>query len=194
MILIVDNFDSFTFNLVQVFQQLGAEVLVRRNDEPELLGLASDPRLRGLVISPGPGHPRSTGLCSRVLGEIPEDMPVLGVCLGHQLLGWMGGREVNRAEQVMHGKTSMVHHTGEGLFQGLPDPIQVCRYHSLIVDNSTPSELFDVTAWTDRGEIMGLAYRRRPWMGVQFHPESILTPDGPQLMGNFLDLCRLKAA
>jgi anthranilate synthase component II len=193
MILIVDNFDSFTFNLVQVFQQLGAEVLVRRNDEPEILELAADPRLDGAVISPGPSHPRNTGLCSRFLATLPETMPVLGVCLGHQLLGWLAGKEINRAERIMHGKTSLVHHDGSGLFQGLPDPIQVCRYHSLLVDNSTPSDLFDVTAWTDEGEIMGLSYRSKPWMGVQYHPESILTPEGPLLIGNFLGFCRLKS-
>ena len=194
MILIVDNFDSFTFNLVQVFQQLGAEVLVRRNDEPEIIDLAADPRLRGAVISPGPSHPRNTGLCSRFLDVLPREMPVLGVCLGHQLLGWKAGQEIRRADRVMHGKTSLVHHTGEGLFRGLPDPVQVCRYHSLLVDGSSPSQVFDVTAWTDDGEIMGLAYKSRPWMGVQFHPESILTPEGPRLMDNFLDCCRRKVA
>jgi anthranilate synthase component II len=193
MILIVDNLDSFTFNLVQVFQQLGAEVLVRRNNDPEILELAEHPGLEGAVISPGPSHPRNTGLCRLFLEALPERTPVFGVCLGHQLLGWLAGAEVGRAERVMHGKTSMVHHDGKGLFEGLPDPFQVCRYHSLLVDNRTPSPVFDVTAWTDEGEVMGLSYRDRTWMGVQFHPESILTPEGPRLMENFLAICRQTA-
>ncbi|MFP4070824.1 MAG: anthranilate synthase component II [Desulfovibrionales bacterium] len=189
MILIVDNFDSFTFNLVQVFQQLGAEIEVLRNDEPDVLRMAGDERINGVVISPGPSHPQNTGLCRELLTLLPPELPVLGVCLGHQLLGWMAGTPVVRAGRIMHGKTSMVHHRGTGLFRGVPLPMQTCRYHSLLVQNTTPSSVYDVTAWTDQGEIMGLSYRDKPWVGVQFHPESILTPDGPRVLENFLHMC-----
>lgn len=188
MILIVDNFDSFTFNLVQVFQHLGVDPLVLRNNEEKILDLATDPAFKGFVISPGPSHPKNTGLCKDFLSRVPDDVPVLGVCLGHQLLGWLGGMEIIRAERIMHGKTSLVHHKDQGLFKGLPNPLQACRYHSLLVriEGDPP---FDITAWTDEDEIMGLSYRDKPWMGVQFHPESILTPDGAALLNNFLAMC-----
>lgn len=189
MILLIDNFDSFTFNLVQVFQQLHADPVVLRNDEPEILNLATHPDLTGLVVSPGPGGPEDTGLCREALKIIRTDLPVMGVCLGHQLLGYLGGAKVERADRIMHGKTSLVHHDGTGLFQGLPNPMEVCRYHSLLVKPGAKKLPFRVTATTDEGEVMGLAYTDRPWVGVQFHPESILTPDGPKLIANFLALC-----
>ncbi|MFW6324489.1 MAG: anthranilate synthase component II [Desulfovibrionales bacterium] len=189
MILILVNFDSFTFNLVQVLQTLGADPLVFRNNEEEIFRYAGNEDLEGVIVSPGPGHPRNTGLCSNFLSILPRHVPVLGVCLGHQLLGWMAGCEVDRGERIMHGKTSMVTHTGNGLFTGLPNPMQVCRYHSLVIKKQCTAA-FDITAWTDQGEIMGLCYREKPWLGVQFHPESILSPDGPGLLDNFLSICR----
>lgn len=194
MILLIDNFDSFTFNLVQVFQSLGANPLVLRNNEPEILNLATNPRLQGAIISPGPSHPRNTGLCLEFLDLVPRTIPVLGVCLGHQTLSHYSGVTVGSARRIMHGKTSDILHGGEGLFEGLPNPMQVGRYHSLAVHEENRTDLpFEVTARTERGEVMALAFRDRPWVGVQFHPESVLTPDGPKLLGNFLKMCNLSA-
>lgn len=194
MILLIDNFDSFTFNLVQVFQSLGANPLVLRNNEPEILNLATDPRLQGAIISPGPSHPRNTGLCLEFLDLVPRTIPVLGVCLGHQTLSHYSGVTVGSARRIMHGKTSDILHGGEGIFDGLPNPMQVGRYHSLAVHEENRTDLpFEVTARTERGEVMALAFRDRPWVGVQFHPESVLTPDGPKLLGNFLKMCNLSA-
>ncbi len=194
MILLIDNFDSFTFNLVQVFQSLGANPLVLRNNEPEILNLATDPRLQGAIISPGPSHPRNTGLCLEFLDLVPRTIPVLGVCLGHQTLSHYSGVTVGSARRIMHGKTSDILHGGEGIFEGLPNPMQVGRYHSLAVHEENRTDLpFEVTARTARGEVMALAFRDRPWVGVQFHPESVLTPDGPKLLGNFLKMCNLSA-
>lgn len=190
MILLIDNFDSFTFNLVQVFQSLGANPLVLRNNEPEIPNLATDPRLRGAIISPGPSHPRNTGLCLRFLDMVPRTMPVLGVCLGHQTLAHHSGVTVGSAQRIMHGKTSDIRHDGRGLFEGLPNPMQIGRYHSLAVHEEDRADLpFNVTARTEQGEVMALAFKDRPWVGVQFHPESVLTPDGPKLLKNFLSMC-----
>ncbi len=190
MILLIDNFDSFTFNLVQVFQSLGANPLVLRNNEPEILNLATSPRLRGVIISPGPSHPRNTGLCLQFLDLVPRTMPVLGVCLGHQTLAHHSGVTVGSARRIMHGKTSDIRHDGTGLFEGLPNPMQISRYHSLAVHEEERTDLpFAVTARTEQGEVMALAFKDRPWVGVQFHPESVLTPDGPRLLKNFLSMC-----
>ncbi|MGE4504950.1 MAG: aminodeoxychorismate/anthranilate synthase component II [Desulfovibrionaceae bacterium] len=186
MFLLIDNFDSFTFNLVQAFQQLGASPVVVRNDRGELLDPNFAARCSRVVLSPGPSNPDNAGHCLAFLKLLPKDTPVLGVCLGHQTLGQFGGGVVRRNERIMHGKTSPVEHGGEGLFTGLPNPFEVCRYHSLIVDPAG-SPLIEVTARTPEGEVMGLKYTDRPWAGVQFHPESILTPDGPKLLKNFLD-------
>lgn len=191
MILLIDNFDSFTFNLVQVFQSLGANPLVLRNNEPEILDLAASPDLRGAIISPGPSHPRNTGLCLRFLDLVPRTTPILGVCLGHQTLSHHSGVTVGQARRIMHGKTSDIRHDGTGLFAGLPNPMQVGRYHSLAVHEEGDLP-FDVTARTESGEVMALAFRDRPWVGVQFHPESVLTPDGPTLLKNFLNMCDAK--
>jgi anthranilate synthase component 2 len=185
MFLLIDNFDSFTFNLVQVFQQLGRDPVVRRNDEPEILDLAASGKLSMVCISPGPGRPEGAGLCLEFLARLSPAVPLLGVCLGHQCLGAFAGLAVDVAWRIMHGKTSMVHHDGAGLFTGLPDPFEVCRYHSLLVEAPPEGHQVRTTAWTDQGEVMGLAYADRPWVGVQFHPESILTPEGPALMANF---------
>lgn len=190
MILLIDNFDSFTFNLVQVFQSLGANPLVLRNNEPEILTLAVNPELAGAVISPGPSHPRNTGLCLRFLDLVPRTVPILGVCLGHQTLSHHSGVTVGSARRIMHGKTSDIIHDGTGLFAGLPCPMRVGRYHSLAVHEEGRADLpFAITARTGGGEVMALAFPDRPWFGVQFHPESVLTPDGPKLLNNFLNVC-----
>jgi anthranilate synthase component 2 len=193
MILLIDNFDSFTFNLVQVFQSLGANPLVLRNNEPEILNLAVNPDLRGAILSPGPSHPRNTGLCLRFLDLVPRTTPILGVCLGHQTLSHHSGVTVGQAKRIMHGKTSGIRHDGTGIFEGLPNPMQVGRYHSLAVHEEDRTDLpFAGTARPDSGEVLALALRDRPWVGVQFHPESVLTPDGPKLLKNFLNMCDAK--
>lgn len=189
MFLLIDNFDSFTFNLVQAFQKEGREPVVLRNDRPELLELATSGDLEMVCISPGPSHPGNAGLCLEFLAKLPHTVPVLGVCLGHQILGAHAGASVEVGPRIMHGKTSLIRHTGEGVFTGLTNPLEVCRYHSLIVHLEEAPELLRETAWTEdldgQKECMGLAYTDRPWVGVQFHPESILTPEGPALLANF---------
>ncbi|MDK2957252.1 MAG: anthranilate synthase component [Desulfovibrionales bacterium] len=187
MFLLIDNYDSFTFNLVQEFQKMGADPLVLRNSDPKVMELARDPSLERVCISPGPGRPEAAGLCLEFLAAAPHSIPVLGVCLGHQTLGCFAGAPVEVAGRIMHGKTSMAHHNGKGVFAGLPEPFEVCRYHSLLVKADQVEDVLETTAWTDQGEVMGLKYKDRPWTGVQFHPESILTPAGPQLLKNFLE-------
>jgi anthranilate synthase component 2 len=187
MFLLIDNFDSFTFNLVQAFQQQGRDPLVLRNDRPEILELAQSGELSLVCISPGPSRPENAGLCLDFLARLPRTVPVLGVCLGHQILGHFAGAPVVVAERIMHGKTSPVEHRQTGLFAGLPNPMQACRYHSLLVQAEKAPDALEVTAWTEAGEVMGLRYADRPWVGVQFHPESVLTPDGPRLLANFPD-------
>ncbi|CCO23831.1 anthranilate synthase component II [Maridesulfovibrio hydrothermalis] len=187
MFLLVDNFDSFTFNLVQAFQQLGAEPLVLRNDREDILELAESGKLKRVCLSPGPSRPENAGLSLEFLSRLSKDVPVLGVCLGHQTLGYHGGASIVRAGRIMHGKTSAVFHKKEGLFSGMDDPFQVCRYHSLVVNVDEAPDMMELTAWTGQREVMGMRYKDRPWAGVQFHPESILTPDGPKLLKNFLD-------
>ncbi len=184
-ILVIDNYDSFVYNLVQYLGELGAEPVVHRHDE---LTLAEADALGvdGVLISPGPGRPEDAGLSNEVIRHFAGVRPVLGVCLGHQCIGQLYGGEVVRAPQVMHGKTSLVHHDGAGVFAGLPDPCEATRYHSLVVrPDSVPDEL-EVTAWTDDGVVMGLRHRELPIQGVQFHPESILTVGGHDLLRNFL--------
>lgn len=185
MFLLIDNFDSFTFNVVQAFQQLGQDPLVLRNDNPEILRLAQSGELDQVIISPGPSNPENAGLCLKFLELLPHSVPVLGVCLGHQILGHHAGAPVVVAKRIMHGKTSGVTHRESGLFHGLPNPMECCRYHSLLVEAHKSPKLLEITAWTDENECMGLRYRDRPWAGVQFHPESVLTPDGMKLMANF---------
>ncbi|MFN3858301.1 MAG: anthranilate synthase component II [Caulobacter sp.] len=190
MILVIDNYDSFTYNLVHYLNELGAETVVRRNDAltvQEALGL----RPAAILLSPGPKAPAQAGICLPLLRGAPEDMPIFGVCLGHQAMGEAYGGDVIRAKQIMHGKTSPILHEGRSVFKDLPSPFTATRYHSLAVDRATlPAEL-EVTAWTEDGEIMGLAHRTRPVHGVQFHPESIATNCGHQLLGNFLDLANV---
>jgi anthranilate synthase/aminodeoxychorismate synthase-like glutamine amidotransferase len=186
-VLVVDNYDSFVYNLVQYLGELGAEPLVHRHDEltlDEIEALEPD----AVLISPGPGRPDDAGLSNDVIRRFAGRRPVLGVCLGHQCLGQVYGGEVVRAPEIMHGKTSLIHHTGVGVFAGLSSPFEATRYHSLVVDrDSLPVEL-EVTAWTEDGTVMGLRHRHHavPVEGVQFHPESILTASGHDLLRNFL--------
>ncbi|MDR2668814.1 MAG: anthranilate phosphoribosyltransferase [Desulfovibrio sp.] len=190
MFLLIDNYDSFTFNLVQAFQTLGAHPRVLRNDDPALVEFAVHPDLKAVCISPGPGHPDRAGLCFDFLRLLPPRVPVLGVCLGHQVLARLAGVPVIVAPRIMHGKVSEIRHNGLSLFRGLPDPLRAGRYHSLVAEAGDDNPVFAVTARAEGGEIMALEYRDRPWTGVQFHPESVLTPDGPRLLGNFLTLAR----
>ncbi|MCO7262555.1 aminodeoxychorismate synthase component II [Dickeya zeae] len=191
MLLLIDNYDSFTYNLYQYFCELGSEVLVRRNDA---LTLADIERLspQRLVISPGPCTPDDAGISLAAIRHFAGQLPIMGVCLGHQALGQVFGAQVVRARQVMHGKTSPVRHTGRGVFAGLANPLTVTRYHSLVLEKNTLPDCFEVTAWTeldgDIDEIMGIRHRSLPLEGVQFHPESILSQQGHQLLKNFLDL------
>ena len=191
MILVIDNYDSFTYNLVHYLNELGGETVVRRNDAlsvQDALGMKAD----AVLLSPGPCTPNEAGICLPLLRGAPEDLPILGVCLGHQAIGQAYGGEVVRAKAIMHGKTSEIHHDGKGLFQGLPNPFTATRYHSLAVSRDTLPDELEVTAWTDDGEIMGFQHRTRPVYGVQFHPESIATEGGHQLLANFLDLAGVK--
>jgi anthranilate synthase component 2 len=187
MILVVDNYDSFTYNLVHYLAELGAETVVRRNDAITVQdAFAMKPQ--AVLLSPGPCAPDQAGICLPILRGAPENLPILGVCLGHQAIGQAFGGDVIRAKTLMHGKTSLIHHTDKGLFRGVPNPFTATRYHSLAVDRATLPADLEVTAWTEDGEIMGLQHRTRPIHGVQFHPESIATENGHQLIANFLDL------
>ncbi len=183
--LLIDNYDSFTYNLVQAFAAMGADVMVYRNDAITVReGVDLEPT--HLVISPGPGRPEKAGVSLDMIGAFAGKLPILGVCLGHQSIVQQHGGKIVRAERLMHGKTSMVKHDGQSIFDGLPNPFEVGRYHSLCAEEeSLPDELI-VTAQTDRGEIMGVRHRSLPIEGVQFHPESVLTPEGEHLMANFM--------
>ena len=185
MILMVDNYDSFTYNLVQYLGELGAEVEVRRNDAITLAEIA-ERKPRGIVISPGPCTPKEAGISVPLIERFAGEIPILGVCLGHQAIGAALGGSIVRAASIMHGKTSPIHHDGRGVFRELANPFDATRYHSLVIDrDSVPPEL-EVSAWTESGEIMGVRHRRLPLEGVQFHPESILTLEGKRLLANFL--------
>ena len=193
-LLMIDNYDSFTYNLVQYLGELGAVVDVVRNDVEgvdALLARAPD----GLVISPGPGEPEAAGVSVAAVEQFgAARIPVLGVCLGHQAIGVAYGGRIVRARSLMHGKTSQIEHTGQGVFAGLPRPFEATRYHSLVIEQASCPELLIVTARTDDGEIMGVRHRDLPVQGVQFHPESILTLAGKSLLNNFLDSCRAAPA
>lgn len=187
MILLIDNYDSFTFNLYQHLAELGAVVHVARNDEISLDDIeAMLPEVDRIVISPGPKTPAEAGVCVPLIGQFGSRVPILGVCLGLQSIGAAYGGRVVRAPQLMHGKTSMVHHGGQGVFAGLPNPFIATRYHSLIVDRATLPVCLEVTAESDDGLIMGIRHREFDVEGVQFHPESILTPSGKDLLANFI--------
>ena len=189
MILIIDNYDSFTYNLVQYLGELGAEPLVRRNDEVTVEEIG-EMAPRALVLSPGPCTPREAGITVPVVKRWGAELPILGVCLGHQAIGEAYGGKVVRAGRVMHGKTSRIEHAGNGLFEGLPSPLEVMRYHSLIVEaSSLPAELEVLaTSGDEQGEIQAMRHRSHPVWGVQFHPESIMTQEGKGLLRNFLSL------
>lgn len=185
MLFILDNYDSFTYNLVQYFGELGAEPMVRRNDEISVEELRALGPAK-ICISPGPGEPRDAGISEAIIRELGPTVPVLGVCLGHQAIGEVFGGEVVRAGRLMHGKTSPIVHENDGVFAGLPNPFEATRYHSLVVKPDSVPDCLEVNARTPEGEIMGLRHRQFPIHGVQFHPESILTLEGKRLLENFL--------
>lgn len=186
MILLIDNYDSFTWNLYQYFCELGAQVLVRRNDELTLEEIAALLPEK-IVISPGPCTPNESGISLAVIARYAGQVPLLGVCLGHQAIAQVFGATIVRAAKVMHGKTSPIYHNGQGVFQGLNNPLTVTRYHSLLIDPATLPECFEVTARSESGEIMAIRHREWDLEGVQFHPESILSEQGHQLLANFLN-------
>lgn len=187
MLLILDNYDSFTYNLVQYFGELGVEMKIFRNDAltvDEVKALAPEK----ICISPGPCTPNEAGISMELIRELGATTPILGVCLGHQAIGQVYGGDVVRADRLMHGKTSPIHHNGSSVFAGIPDPFEATRYHSLIVKRETLPDCLEITAWTAENEIMGLRHKEHPVHGVQFHPESILTEHGKQMLENFLKL------
>lgn len=186
MLVVIDNYDSFTYNLVQYFGELGADIRVFRNDQVTLDEIRElEPT--HICVSPGPGDPNDGGVSNDVLRELSPTIPTLGVCLGHQCMGHVFGGEVVRAARLMHGKTSQVYHSGNGVFNGVPSPFNATRYHSLIVEEPLP-DCLQVTAFTNQGEVMGMRHKEYPIVGVQFHPESILTEHGKLILQNFLDM------
>ncbi len=187
MILMIDNYDSFTYNLVQYLLEMGEEVVVRRNDEVSLDDIRRLAPER-IVISPGPCDPTKAGISVLVIKEFAGRLPILGVCLGHQSIGYAFGAEIVRAKRLMHGKTSMIHHDGKTIFRGLPNPFEATRYHSLVIKKESLPSCLKITAWTDDDEVMGIRHREFALEGVQFHPESILTGVGKRLLENFLTL------
>ena len=185
MLLMIDNYDSFTYNLVQYFGELGQEVSVYRNDQISIEEIkAINPKF--IVISPGPCSPNEAGISLEVVKNFKEEIPILGVCLGHQTIGQAFGGKITYAKTIMHGKTSLIHHTNQGVFKGINNPFTATRYHSLVIEKSSCPDCFDITAWTDDQEIMGIQHKLLPIEGVQFHPESILTEFGHDLLSNFI--------
>jgi anthranilate synthase/aminodeoxychorismate synthase-like glutamine amidotransferase len=191
MILMIDNYDSFTFNIVQYLAQMGEEIRVYRNDQISIDGIKKM-RPEAIVLSPGPCSPREAGVSVDVIREFYQTLPLLGICLGHQSIGYAFGGDIVRADRIMHGKVSPVHHDGKTLFAGLPNPFTAGRYHSLVVKPETLPSCLEVSAKTEEGEIMGLRHRTYPVEGIQFHPESVLTPQGKRLLRNFLKTIRRK--
>jgi anthranilate synthase/aminodeoxychorismate synthase-like glutamine amidotransferase len=186
MLLMIDNYDSFTYNLYQYLAELGAEVVTVRNDKITLEDIEDmDPQ--GIIISPGPSTPLEAGISNDVIRHFGQKVPTLGVCLGHQCVGHVYGAKVDRAGEIRHGKTSMIHHDGKGVLAGLPSPFEAIRYHSLVVYPETLPDTLEISAWTEDGLVMGLRHKEHPVEGVQFHPESIMTPQGKALLQNFLD-------
>jgi para-aminobenzoate synthetase component 2 len=189
MILMIDNYDSFTYNLVHYLGELGEEVVVFRNDKITLEGVGRlDPEM--IMISPGPCTPREAGISVDLIKEFFGRKPMLGVCLGHQSLAYARGGHIVRAKRLLHGKTSLIHHDGRGIYSGIPDPFEATRYHSLIVEEKSLPGEFKVSAWTDEGEIMGIRHQEYVIEGVQFHPESILTHFGKDILKNFIDIAK----
>ncbi len=191
MLLLIDNYDSFTYNLFQYLSELGAEVIVVRNDKTTIEEIEQMKPER-IVISPGPSTPLQSGISNDVIRHFGSKLPVLGVCLGHQCIGHTYGGKVMRAKQIMHGKSSLIHHKNEGILAGLPNPFSAIRYHSLIVEREALPDCLEVTAWTDDGTIMGLRHRKYPVEGIQFHPESFMTQGGKEILRNFLQLPLIK--
>jgi len=189
MLLVIDNYDSFTYNLVQFLGELGAEPVVRRNDQVTVQEIA-DGGYSGIVISPGPGEPKGAGISLAAIRQLGGQLPILGVCLGHQAIGEAFGGRIVRAPRPIHGKASRVKHDGRGIFNGLPPEIEVARYHSLVIEPNSCPDVLEVTATTADGIIMGVRHRTLPIEGVQFHPESVLTSNGMHILSNFLRLCR----
>lgn len=187
MLLMIDNYDSFTYNLVQYLRELGEEVQVYRNDKISVAEIEAK-RPDRLVVSPGPCSPTEAGISVEAIRTLAGKLPILGVCLGHQSIGYAFGGNIIRASSLMHGKTSPIHHADQGVFKGLSNPFDATRYHSLVVERNSLPSCLKVTAWTDDGEIMGMEHGSLPLWGVQFHPESILTVEGKALLKNFLDL------
>jgi anthranilate synthase component 2 len=193
MLLLIDNYDSFTYNLVHYLGELGADVVVRRNDALDVqAAMALQPE--AIVLSPGPCDPAQAGICLALTAAAAETRtPLLGVCLGHQTIGQAFGGKVVRCHEIVHGKMGVMHHAGQGVFAGLPSPFRATRYHSLVVERQTLPDCLEVTAWLEDGTIMGLRHRELPIEGVQFHPESIASEHGHQILRNFLDLARVPA-
>jgi len=185
MLLLIDNYDSFTYNLFQYLSELGKEVIVVRNDKTSLKQIKRMKPQR-IIISPGPGTPLKAGISNDIIRHFGSRLPILGVCLGHQCIGYSYGGKIVRAKEIMHGKPSLIHHTGQGTFSGLPSPFSAIRYHSLVVERNRLPDCLEVTAWTDDGTIMGLRHRQYPVEGVQFHPESFMTKAGKDILKNFL--------
>ena len=184
-VLVIDNYDSFTYNVVQELGKLGAEPIIFRNDALDVAGVAKE-NPEAILLSPGPGRPENAGITCEVIETFAGKIPILGICLGHQAIGQVFGMKIISAPTLMHGKTSEIYHDGTGLFAGLSEPFQATRYHSLIIDPATVTDVVDVTAQTADGVIMGIKHKEFDVQGVQFHPESILTPEGAQLLRNFL--------
>ncbi len=190
MLIMIDNYDSFTYNLVQYFGEIGEKVTVFRNDKVTLDEIEAQKPTK-IVISPGPGRPDDAGISKNLINSFKGKYPILGVCLGHQCIGEVFGGKIKRASRIMHGKTSPVHHDDKKLFKGLPDPFDATRYHSLILEKETMPACFNLTAWTDMDEIMGISHKEFLIEGIQFHPESILTRVGKEMLKNFLDLSEI---
>lgn len=187
MILLIDNYDSFTYNLVQYFGELGATCLVYRNDQLSISSLAKI-NCQYLVISPGPGRPADAGISLKAISVLAGKVPILGVCLGHQCIGEVYGSKIIGARRLMHGKSSLIYHDGRTIYQGLPNPFSAIRYHSLLVEKESLPDCLEISAETEEGEIMGLRHKKYPIEGVQFHPESIMTKEGKKILKNFLEL------
>lgn len=187
MILMIDNYDSFTYNLVQYFGELGAELKVYRNDKIRLKDIESIQPER-IVISPGPGRPEDAGISVAIIQKFADQIPILGVCLGHQCIGYAYGGKIVPAKYLMHGKTSMIKHDGQGIFKGIKNPFEATRYHSLVIDRKAMPRCLEVIATSDDQEIMGVRHKKFPLWGVQFHPESILTKEGKSILKNFLKI------
>jgi anthranilate synthase component 2 len=186
MLLLLDNYDSFTYNLYQYFCELGQSVSVIRNDKTTIREIEKL-RPEYIVISPGPSAPLQAGISNDVIRRFGPQLPVLGICLGHQCIGFSCGGIIKKAAQIMHGKSSLIHHTGKGVYTGLPNPFSAVRYHSLVVEKETLPDCLEITAWTDDGTILGLRHRKYPVEGVQFHPESFITAQGKSILKNFLN-------